>query len=106
MWSDVGWKVAVLLVPLAAFLTGLFVAPHFGPARRGWLIGGALTLLPPAIWLALYRAASGTGCSGGDCAGAIIFMLLLAVPFALAALLGVGVLLRTLIGSVVRAVSA
>ena len=49
-----------------------------------------LILLPPAGVVALYLYGSSTGCSGGDCTGAmmgVLFLGVLAVPVVLAGLL-------------------
>ena len=64
-----------------------------------------LLLLPPAAAGGLYLYGSSTGCSGGDCTGAmlgVIFLGLLAVPLMLAGVLYLIDVGLTLLGAWVR----
>ena len=66
---------------------------------------GMLLLLPPAGVGGLYLYGSTTGCSGGDCTGAmmgIMFLGVLAVPLMLAGLLYLIDVGLTLLGTWVR----
>ena len=82
-----------LLIPLAIFIVGLGIARKERPVTK-LKIGSALLVVPPALLAAAYFAASSTGCSGGDCTGPMIGLLLLAVPIAAIAILGLGMVIQ------------
>ena len=58
--------------------------------RKQLYFGLALTFVPPAVVAALYLYASSTGCSGGECAGAML----------LVGLLGLAAVATTLTGAI------
>ena len=84
---------AWLVVPLGLFIGGLLVARKERPGTK-LKIGLALLLAPPVLLAVAYYAASSTGCSGGDCTGPMLGLLLLAVPVAAIALFGLGMVLQ------------
>ena len=80
-------------VPIAIFISGFkFGAKLQHPTRLK--LGLAALLIPPIALVALYFAFSSTGCSGGDCAGPMIGLGFLLIPFAAIAIFGLGVLIQ------------
>lgn len=93
-----GWAAVIV------FLAGVLISSFLPNNRWKILIAAGAMILPPLAITALYYAAAQTGCSGGDCTGAMIIIGLMGVAVAIVAIAAAGALFQSLIGSLLQAV--
>jgi hypothetical protein len=94
-----GWLVIGFF--LAAMLGGVFI-----PNGRLKLVGSAcFTILPPALVALAYHRASQTGCSGGDCTGAMMGIMLLGFGACVVSLIAGGIFFQGALSALFKKLS-
>lgn len=87
-----------LLPVLLGFAVGLAV----GRFRFKVALALAMLIVPPLAWEVLGWTFGQSGCSGGDCTGAMIILVLLALPLSCIFLVGMGLASATILQGVIR----
>jgi hypothetical protein len=90
------------IIGLGIVAIGFFIASRMRQDRSKWVASLILTVAPLALLAVLYFAAAGTGCSGGDCTGTMIGILLLGVMAVPVSAFGLGMLLQSALSWMVR----
>lgn len=97
MWTYlIGWWV---LIPISV---GFGIGVAIGQQRHKWKVGLGLMVITPAIFYMLYQWASSTGCSGGDCMGPMIGLILLGIVVVLITLTGFGIFIQAVLSNLAR----
>lgn len=91
MLNTIGWNAISLL------LASTLVAAVIPNNRWKLLASAAMTICPILTAYILYNSAAKTGCSGGDCIGAMIVMGLLGVAAAIVSLVCCGIFFQSII---------
>lgn len=91
-----------IVVVLAFAVLGAFIGWLVKPMKAKLITGGLLVAAPFIVLVPIFLMAESSGCSGGDCGGAMMLLGFLALFMVPAAVAGLGVLAQALFAGMSR----